>query len=446
MIVNKTSLRPLRFVILMGILSVPVMSAQQEQQVAPQEESAYGSKFFDQLRNIFGRFRDSDLQRVFQQAKPIQCSELVGRRGEWRPVAFFNEDRSLGDWCKESLEEVKADLAVYTFKGVCSGDQGSVQVSSEFPVATGIEDYNQGRIDLDQVDVTVNDPVTAVVSPQTMAYTFELPYLFLTGRRGSTNIYSFVAPNKDAAYATDVTSRWECKEVSSSDVTYRFLICRTATVPRGSAGRRQKWESSFGASAFFILSDGTEAKTSVNLSFGDGTRPTASPPETGSSPTYPPRPYLAKPGRPRLTGGWQTPEASSKVTDAANGEFRLRFSLQTWTGKIGKPEILSDQKMSSLEQGKPREGVDYCIWHPGDPGMVDRLLSDPPDADVSYSLDTIEKTSISRASITFDLKTRSGVRLGKLMCDFPRAQSVAEISVDRWISVVGGHLMLETRR
>ena len=265
-------------------------STRQDTQARPGEEGAYGSRFFDQLRNIFGRFRDSDLQRVFKEAQPIQCSELVGRKGEWRPVAFFNEDRRLGDWCRENLEEVKSDLALYTFKGACNGDRGTVQVSTEFPTAASIEAYMQQKIPWDQVDVTVNDPVKAELDPKTMAYTFELPYLFLT-QRTPVNVYSFNAPDRDSAYAADVASRWECKTVSSVDVTYRFLICRTATVPRGAAARKGKWEPSFGSSAFFILSDGTEAKTSVNLTFGDeapGKKP------ADPAPASPTRPVLKR--------------------------------------------------------------------------------------------------------------------------------------------------------
>lgn len=271
------------------------LRAQQGQQEQSGEESAYGSKFFDQLRSIFGRFRDADLQRVFQEAQPIQCSELVGRKGEWRSVAFFNEDRRLGDWYRERLEEVKSDLSVYTFKGVCGGDQGTVQVATEFPTAASIDAYKQRRIDLDQVDVTVNDPVNAVLNPRTMAYTFELPYLFLT-ERNPTPIYGFYAPNRDSAYAKDVASRWECKTVSSKDVTYRFLICRTAIIPQGKAARNQKWDPVFGSSAFFILSDGTEVITSVNLTFGDGTRPTEKPADTAPAPTpgSPTRPLLKR--------------------------------------------------------------------------------------------------------------------------------------------------------
>ena len=138
----------------------------------PPEESAYGSKFFDQLRSIFGIFRDADLQRAFQMAEPIQCSELVVSKGEWRTVAFFNEDRSLGEWCRNSLEEVKADLSVYIFKGSCRGDQGTIQVTTEFPVGASIDAYNEGKIGLDQVDVNVNAPVSAVFDPENSGIQF----------------------------------------------------------------------------------------------------------------------------------------------------------------------------------------------------------------------------------------------------------------------------------
>jgi hypothetical protein len=299
---HKTVLKPFQVLLLVCGLLTASLSAQQEQQVQSGEESTYGSKFFDQLRFIFGRFRDMDLQRVFQEAQPIQCTELVGRKGEWRPVAFFNEDRKLGDWCRESLEEVKSGLTVYTFKGGCGGDQGTVKVTTEFPTTEGIEALRQQRIDLDQVDITVNDPVKVSLNPKTMAYTFELPYLFLTDQRGSLNLYSFYAPNRDAAYATDVSSRWECKTVSSKDVTYRFLICRTATVPRGAVVRNQKWEPAFGSSAFFILSDGMEAQTSVRVLSGDGTVSSEEPADSAPTPGSPVHPSLTRKGKANPAG------------------------------------------------------------------------------------------------------------------------------------------------
>jgi hypothetical protein len=273
-----------------GLLAVSLPA--QERQSG--EKSAYGSKFFDELRTIFGRFRDMDLQRVFLEAQPIQCSELLGRKGEWRPVAFFNEDRKLGDWCRESLQEVKNDLEVYVFKGSCKGDQDSIEVTTEFPTAESMEDFNLRKINLNQMDITVNDPAKVLLNRQTMAYTFELPYLFLTGQRGSLRTYSFNAPNRNSAYAPEVSGRWECKMVSSKEVAYRFLICRTTTVPRGSAGRNRKFEPSFGSAAFYILSDGMEAQTSVKVLTSDGNPSSENPEDTSTTPVSPARPSLIR--------------------------------------------------------------------------------------------------------------------------------------------------------
>src|SRR4051812_37340160 len=91
------------------LLCAAPLSAQRERQIpSPEEGGAFGTRFFDQLSSIFGKFRDSDLNRVFQLAEPIRCSELVTGKGEWREVAFFNEKRSLGDWYRESLDEVRS--------------------------------------------------------------------------------------------------------------------------------------------------------------------------------------------------------------------------------------------------------------------------------------------------------------------------------------------------
>src|SRR5689334_1512636 len=94
--------------------------AQREFQVpTPSGAEQYGVRFFEQLRGAFGRFRDGDLQRVFDNAKPIQCSELVNESGQWRTVAFFNQRRELGNWYRRSFDEVRNDLSTYVFKGVC---------------------------------------------------------------------------------------------------------------------------------------------------------------------------------------------------------------------------------------------------------------------------------------------------------------------------------------
>ena len=445
--VFRTAVHPLRVLFLICVVFAPAgVYAQRQRQLQAPEEGAYGSKFFDQLRSIFGMFRDADLQNAFQLAQPIQCSELVVGKGEWRTVAFFNEDRSLGEWCRSSIEEVKSDLSVYIFKGPCSGDRGTIQVSTEFPVGASVDAYTDGKIGLDQVDINVNAPVRAVFDLGTQAYIFELPYLFLVGQRSTGKVYSFVAPHLEDSYAPDVTDRWECKAVKSNDVTYRFLICRTATVARDAAVRNQNRDRSFGASAYFILSDGMEAQTSVSVSFGN-TDPGADKSQVTAAPVASPeRPVLTRDVAIKHGGIWQMPDVRSKVVDVGKSEFRLRFSSQTWTSKIGSPQILSDQKMSSSLSAKLSESADYCAWRPAAENLGDRLLADEPDADISYSVEAFNKTSETPASIVFDMKTHTGIRLGTLQCVFPHAESVSNIDFDRWVSVVGGHLTLEIRR
>jgi hypothetical protein len=465
--------KPVLFLLLVAIiLSSAMMQAQVYRQAPASEEEAYGSKFFNQLRSLFGRFLDSDLQRSFQDATPIDCSELISNKGEWRPVAFFNEDRSLGEWCRNSLEEVKSDLTVFTFKGPCRGERGSIQMSSEFPVDASVQSYNRGEIDLNKVDVTVNPPVNAVFDIRTGAYAFDLPYLFLTGQRGSMKVYSLAAPTVNDAYARDVTSSWECKAVKSSDVTYRFLICRTSTIGRNSLENVQN-RRAFGASAFFILSDGMETHTSVNMSFGDARillpdepkQNPAAPPAPGSAPartapqTEPaaapvrlgppvrilpaaPEASSAKNVETAPTGDWKSPEPQSKLNDSRK-KFRLRFSPQTWNGKIDAPQILIDQRVVPLP-ARPREGSDYCAWHPGTSGLAGNLLSNAPELSLRYIMGGFDKSVQSPASFVFDLKTDSGILLGKLQCYFARTAFADDILFDRWVSIVGGNIALET--
>jgi len=443
----KCALTPLRVVFLICFLFAPAgIYAQRQRQLQPPDESAYGSKFFDQLHSIFGMFRDADLQHAFQLAQPIQCSELVASKGEWRTVAFFNEDRSLGEWCRSSIDEVKTDLSVYSFKGPCTGEQGPIQVTTEFPVGPSVDAYSEGKISLDQVDVNVNAPVSAVFDPRTQSYVFELPYLFLIGQRSTGKIYSFISPQLEDRYAPDVTDHWECKAVKSNDVTYRFLICRTATVPRNTAVRNQSRELSFGASAYFILSDGMEAQTSVRLSYGNAGTAAENSQIADSPVVFPPRPVLKRDEAAKVVKSWQMPNVRSKVVDAGKSEFRIHFSPQTWTGKIGSTEVLSDQKMSSTQSAQLREGADYCVWRPGDTNLVDRFLEIGPDTDVLYSLESFNKTSETPASIVFNMKNHADIRLGTLQCVFPRAASAATIDFDRWVAVVGSHLTLEILR
>ncbi len=413
---------------------------QRERQIQPPAEPAqYGRRFFTQLRAVFGKFRDSDLQRVFESAQPIECAEFVNGDGEWRTVAFFNEKRELGDWYRSNFEEVKSDLSVFLFKGICRGERGPVQLTTKFPVTESIEAYNHGAIASENIEVNVNAPVSVFFNSQTEAYAFDLPYLFLISRQNDESIYSLEPPRlaEREKYATDVVDHWDCKSVGGDSVTYHFLICRTTTMPRDPRIRSQVRTPAFGASAYFILSDGREASSTVRLSFGDGddTKHTI---EDLTTPT-PPEVNDERPP------AWQLAESDDRIIDLGRDPFRIRFTPEIWRGRIASAQVLSEGKLFSLESSKTTPGKDYCVWFPGDGGAVRYpLVSDPQDL-LNYTVTARDEDGQAPTSVTFEMKTRTGVAAGSLKCTFPKTRSVRGIAVAQWISIVGDQLILEVK-
>jgi hypothetical protein len=388
------------------------------------------------LSSIFGKFRDGDLQRVFQLAEPIQCSELLSGKGEWRPVAFFNENRKLGDWYRSNIAEVRSDLSVYLFKGTCQGERGNIELTTKYPVGDSIDAFNAGQIPLNQIDVNVNAPVHLTFDSRSGAYAFDLPFLYLVSRQGNSATYSLIPPHFGDKYSTDVTNAWECKSVSSIDITYRFLICRTSTVDRSPPQRNQpRGTPSFGSSAYFILSDGSEAQSTVTLNFGGADTPAPAPAEAAPVPV--------------VDAGavaWQAPGYRSPLVDVGSAEFRIRFNPQVWAGRIASSQVVSNQKVAGLASAKPADGADYCVWSPGAGDMINRLLSDDPDKDVSYSVSGLDKgAGQSTASVSFVMKTLTGTRLGTMQCFFQHTDTAGEVGFDRWTSIVGSQLKLEVR-
>ena len=430
----------LRYLLLIVLLASISHAAPQREQAIPRPERSddsqqYGRRFFLQLRAVFGRFRDTDLQRAFDNAKPVQCSELINEPGEWRTVAFFNEKRELGDWYRSNFEEVKTDLSVFIFKGTCRGDHGPVQLTTKFPVSESVEAYNQQRIRLDDVEVNVNAPVRASFDSQTNAYTFDLPYLFLVGQQDNQDIYSLDPPRlfgRDK-YVPDVNDHWDCKSVVAENVTYQFLICRTSTVPRNRPGRSQPYTQAFGSSAYFILSDGKEAASSVKLSFGDSNDPHTIEDTSVATPPEPP-PVAA----------WEAPDSDEKLMDVLREEFRIRFAPPAWTGRIGSAQVLTGRQMSSLDSAKPATGADYCVWLPGG-NAAQALLEAEPAGGVHYSVSAHDGDNQSSTSVNFNMVAQNGARFGSLQCSFPRASSAGGIAFGRWSSTVGNYLTLEIR-
>jgi hypothetical protein len=423
----------------------------------PNNEVDSESKFFYQLRSLFGRFRDGDLDRAFAAAQPIQCSELVSDNGEWRPVAFFNEDRRLGDWYHSTLDDVKRELSQYVFSGTCNSDRSNVRLVTKFPVMESVRRYNSGRIPFKEIHLNVNPAVIAYFEPRTQIYTFELPYLYIDPEKSvGQTVYSLLAARLDDRPAREVTNHWECKSVRAEDVTFQFLICQTWTMPSDAAVRKQS-RPSFGSSAYFILSDGREASTSVKLSFG-GSEDKGPPPEAPLPPpppvsdapppdrpvtqtSPPPPPAETNPGRP---GGWEVPDPSSKLAAVRDSEFRVIFSAQTWANKLASPQVLLDQRMLGLDAVKPA-GADYCVWQPASVTLVSRVLGRDPDSQVAYTLTATSGDNRSPTFLNLDMKTLTGSRLGALQCFFPRGEAAESIPFSRWVSIVGAHLTIEVR-
>jgi hypothetical protein len=413
---------------------------QRERQVPPPQQGDYGEKFFDELRRIFGRFRDSDLRRVFDSAGPIPCSELVTDKGEWREVAFFNENRKLGDWYRTSLDEVKDDLAVYVFKGSCGGARAAVQVTTKFPVEESIHAFQDRRIKFEDIDVNVNAPVTASFNSQTRAYTFDLPYLFReSDQQNGGRLYTLYPKRLSDRYATEVINRWECKAVSADDVTYQFLICNTSLVDRqyGGGQRNQDRGSAFGSTAYSILSDGKEASSSVTLSFGDATEPANVPAKPRS-----PEPTRETARSAPAARTWKSAASQARLNDIGQSEFRLRFKPETWKGKIDKPQTIVDGAVSPSPAVLPR-GKDYCLWKPVTAATVNQLL-DPTAAESIEQTLEFKKDSAASITAVFEMRSDSGRSLGQLQCAFQQTQTPADVTVSRWASIAGSTIALET--
>jgi hypothetical protein len=191
----------------------------------------------------------------------------MSSNGQWREVAFFNENRGFGGWFRTSMTEIRSQLDVYTFDGTCDRETSALHVTTRFPVDESLRAYRLKQIARSDITVIVNPPVTANFEKQRRAYTFDLPYLFRVSGPNDNPLYALSPRTASDNYATDASNRWECKAVNTDDVTYQFLICRTSLLLKNQANADANGKAPYGASAFSILSDGQEASASVNLTF-----------------------------------------------------------------------------------------------------------------------------------------------------------------------------------
>jgi hypothetical protein len=394
----------MRWIVLLVITSFCALTLN----AGPQTPVEYDAKFFEALKTLFDDFSSTDLQRAFQAAQPIPCSELLG---EWRPAAFFNDDRNLERWFHKSFDEVQAELARYSFRGRCDSESATVDVTSRFPVRESVDAYNAQKISFDKIAYKTNPAVKATFDSRARTYKFSLPYLYLIGRKNNTNQYSLVPPNGSLKAAEEVTNNWDCKTVRSATSTYRFLLCRTVIVPRNAAVRGQAEEVQ-GTSAFVILSDGREAVSTISLSFENSPAP-------------------ASPGK-----------TASMIADLGREKFRLQFARKSWEDKIDSVMVLAGGRLEFPETVTPSKN-DYCEWLPQSPATA-RVVNDP-DKNVEYHLATKAREGSTPATVSFEARTSANARLGTLRCFFPNDEVPVTLGLDRLKPIFGEHVSVELR-
>jgi hypothetical protein len=239
---------PLTFVVLTAIAG----GAQTTQQ------GDFGSKFFENLRTVFGRLQKTELDRAFERTRPVHCSDLSGQTDDWKSVAFLNDDRNIANWHFDTIDEVRNDPATIVFSGNCRKEEDPIRVTTAFPIKeTGA--------------LRNNNPVNASFDRSSGAYVFQLPYLYARETVGAGVIYTLIPPLASSIPNRALAEEFRCKALNDPELTYRFLLCRARIVNRDENIQRQveRRGQATGSAAYYILSDGKEATSQVKLKFGD---------------------------------------------------------------------------------------------------------------------------------------------------------------------------------
>jgi hypothetical protein len=400
----------------------------------------FGAKFLEDLKTLFGRLETSELDSAFQRAKAIRCSDLVGRSGEWKDVGFLNDNRTLAAWHYEDIESVKSDPARFVFSGMCATEQGPLKLSTRYPIEESFEQYRKGAIPLSKVAVRDNPPVSVIFDRATNSYTFQLPYLYAVGPTRAETTYTLVPPTAASRPESGLTDEFRCKAINDADLTYRFLLCRTTLVNLNAANSKERISDSPNSRAYYIFSDGREASSSVNLSFENA--PPAPPvPKTDRPERDVPVPSPAR----NADETWVPVPTQSKLVDVGNGEFRLRFDPATWTGRIGKPQLIENRTVSAFTAGPaPSRPPGNCVWRPVSAIQAEHLLNKLPDGETLFTLG-FQKRSSSGISVSFDIDSSGNGPVGNLQCYLPQSQTPTDATVSQWNSIVGSNIVIEAR-
>lgn len=393
----------------------------------------FGEKFVDDLQRLFGRLEVSELDHAFQEAKPIRCSDLIGRTGEWKNVGFLNDNRNLAAWHHEDIDSVKNDPVRFVFSGMCTNEQSPLRLATRYPVKESYDQFRKGAIPFSKIAVRDNAPVSVFFDRPTNSYTFQLPYLYAEGATRAETTYTFTPPASGSRVEVGFAAEFRCKAINDDDLTYRFLLCRTAFVNLNAANPKERIPNSPNSWAYYIFSDGREASSTVNLSFKDVPFPKAPEPQQDSAtPTH------------SADAGWEAVQPQSKLVDVGDREFRLRFDPTIWTARIGKPQSIENGTVSPFTVGSaPSRTKDTCVWQSVASTQTNRLLA-LIDGENLFTLG-FQKRASAGIAVSFDVDGGNG-RIGSLQCYFPQSQTPADVTVSQWNAIVGSSIAIEVRR
>lgn len=409
----------------------------------------FGAKFLDDLKTLFGRLETSELNSAFQRARAIRCSDLLGRSGEWKDVGFLNDNRNLAAWHYEDIDSVKDDPVRFVFSGMCSTDQAALRLATRYPIKESFNQYRKGGIPLSKVAVRDNPPVSVIFDRATNSYTFQLPFLYAEGKSREETTYTLEPPTSGSRPEAGLADEFRCKAISDTDLTYRFLLCRTALVNLNAVNSKDRMPDSPNGWAYYILSDGREASSTVNLSFENAPpAPKAEKPERDAPvapPAPAPRPSPPRPEPENNVVAWTAVPSQSKLVDVGNSEFRLRFDPAAWTGRIQKPQSIERGIISAAAAGSASARTQgNCAWRPASPAQANRLLDNATDGEILFTLG-FQKRAASGISVTFDVDSSSNGTVGSLQCYFPQSQTPADVTAGQWNSIVGSNIAIEAR-
>jgi hypothetical protein len=394
----------------------------------------FGKKFLDDLQTLFGRLEVSELDHAFREAKPIRCSDLIGRTGEWKNVGFLNDNRNLAAWHHEDIDSVKNDPVRYVFSGMCTTEQAPLRLATRYPVKESYDQFRKGSIPFSKVVLRDNPPVSVFFDRPTNSYTFQLPFLYAEGATRAETTYTFTPPTAGSRVEVGLAAEFRCKAINDVDLTYRFLLCRTAFVNLNAANPKERIPNTPNSWAYYIFSDGREASSTVNLSFKE--MPTVpKPPEPQSDAPTPAHSADVQ---------WEAVQPQSRLIDVGDREFRLRFDPATWTARIGKPQLIENRTVSPFTVGStPTRTRDNCMWQPVASTQTNNLLAGI-DGETLFTLG-FQKRGASGISVSFDVEGSAG-RIGSLQCYFLQSQTPADVTARQWNAIVGSNIVIEVRR